>query len=76
VCTHLLSGGAMQIIINERALELAEESTLADVVERLRVSRNGMAVAVNRTIVPFDKWQEYRLQENDAVMIIQATQGG
>ena len=66
----------MQIIINGRPFELAEESTLADMAEQLRVARNGMAVAVNCTVVPCDQWQGYRLHENDAVMIIQATLGG
>ncbi len=66
----------MQILINERPYDLKEDSSLAEVLEQLEISQNGLAVAVNSAVVPNDRWRGCVLKENDAVMLIRATQGG
>ena len=38
--------------------------------------QNGIAVAVNNTIIPKSDWNSYHLHPNDQVLIISATQGG
>ena len=36
----------------------------------------GIAVALNETVIPRAQWETTYLQENDSILIIQATQGG
>jgi sulfur carrier protein len=76
VRTYYFSGIIMHISINERPFKLEEQSSLADALEQLDITPNGLAVAVNSTVIPYDQWQSCALKENDAVMIIRATQGG
>jgi len=38
--------------------------------------QNGIAVAINNTVVPKLKWDEFFVQETDEILIISATQGG
>lgn len=67
----------MNVIINNSAHELAEQSVLSDALRQLNISsRKGMALAVNNEVVPAAEWESYRLKENDKVIIIKATQGG
>lgn len=37
---------------------------------------NGIALAVNETVIPKNEWEKFQLQDNDKVLIIKATQGG
>lgn len=67
----------MNVLINNTAHELPEQSVLADALRQLHIiSRKGMALAVNNEVIPAGDWESYRLQENDKVIIIKATQGG
>lgn len=38
--------------------------------------QKGIAVAVNRTVVPRSEWDNHLVQEGDKVWVIRATQGG
>ncbi|MEG1026270.1 MAG: sulfur carrier protein ThiS [Flavobacterium sp.] len=40
------------------------------------LKQNGIAVAINNTVVPKIKWNEFLVQETDEILIISATQGG
>lgn len=42
----------------------------------LEDTETGVAVAVNDTVVTKDNWSDYRLNEEDRIEIIRATQGG
>lgn len=44
-------------------------------LEAPRMSK-GVAVAVNNEVIPKEQWPSCLLQENDAILIITATQGG
>jgi sulfur carrier protein len=37
---------------------------------------NGIAAAVNNSVVPKTTWEKFQLKENDKIIIIKATQGG
>lgn len=39
-------------------------------------SHRGLAVAVNQEVVPKSRWDDFKLKENDDILIIKATQGG
>lgn len=72
----------MRITVNGESLELEEQTPLFQVLEKritdLRPEEPapGIAVAVNDQVIPARVWQKTLLVENDAVLIIQATQGG
>ncbi len=38
--------------------------------------QNGIAVAINNTVIPKSNWNSHLLQETDEILIISATQGG
>ena len=66
----------MGIVLNGSPHEGA--TTVADLVARHLHSREprGVAVAVNRTVVPRDRWDEVLLEDGDVVDVVTAVQGG
>ena len=67
----------VQVTINRESFMLPESGTLADVLPLLDINRpDGIAIAVNDTVIPKGEWEEYRLQPEDKVFVIRATQGG
>ena len=66
----------MQIIVNNKTMELAEESTLSTLAETLRLPEKGVAMAVNNQMIPREEWSETRLQEQAQVVVIKAACGG
>lgn len=38
--------------------------------------QNGIAVAINNTVIPKSNWKNHPLNETDEILIISATQGG
>ena len=66
-----------EVSINQQKFQLPEDVFLADVLPLLRIMRaDGMAIAVNETVIPRSEWAGYRLREGDRVFVIRATQGG
>jgi sulfur carrier protein len=67
----------MTIILNNHQKEVAEQATLQSiVVAALGNKQNGIAVAVNNTVIAKAERENYILQPNDTILIIKATQGG
>ncbi|RXK80765.1 sulfur carrier protein ThiS [Filimonas effusa] len=67
----------MTIILNNSPKEIAERATLESIVAaELGSKRNGVAVAVNNTVIPKTQHDSYIVQPNDTILIIKATQGG
>jgi len=67
----------MKIKVNSNVLELNEENQLWFLLKHLSLEeKKGIAVAVNEEVIPKKQWQEFILNENDEVIIIQAAQGG
>jgi sulfur carrier protein len=63
----------MQLSVNGEDRRLPEGTTVADVLgDRTR----GVAVAVNREVVPRSTWSEAVLHDGDRVEILEAHQGG
>ncbi len=67
----------MEITINRKVQTIPEDYSVEQLLSQL-VPENtrGIAVAVNQTIVPRGSWSSHKIQSNDDVMIIKATQGG
>jgi sulfur carrier protein len=67
----------MPLLINDLLSDLPTPATPQAVFSFLKIENtNGFALAVNNKVIPRTKWEEMLLEENDKVIIIQATQGG
>jgi len=66
----------MHVKLNGEALELPEATTIVQLLERLKVRRDSVAVEVNRQIVPRARHGDRRLQEGDAVEVVTFVGGG
>ncbi|WP_298997642.1 sulfur carrier protein ThiS [uncultured Tenacibaculum sp.] len=64
------------IKVNDNQQEFLTEVTLQELVEKLQIQTNGIAIAVNSSVVKKTDWSSKLLQNNDDVLIIKSTQGG
>lgn len=66
----------MQIHINQQPYETNAQTLLELLTEKQLSQKTGIAVALNQQVIPRSLWSEKKIQENDAITIITATQGG
>ncbi|MGB0344693.1 MAG: sulfur carrier protein ThiS [Coraliomargarita sp.] len=67
----------MKLSVNGEDRDYTGGSTLQSLLDELGLSaRKGIAVAVNQSVVPARDWAGHALSEGDAILVIQATQGG
>jgi sulfur carrier protein len=67
----------MEITFNNRKQELEEQTSVQNALDSwLGDKQQGVAVAVNDTIVPRTQWENYILKPDDNILVIKATQGG
>lgn len=66
----------MKIRVNENIMEVTKDFNILQLLEKLNTPNNGIAVAINSTIISKDSWSSQHFSENDTILIIQATQGG
>jgi sulfur carrier protein len=67
----------VEIKVNKDIVHISSTATVLSVLQQLRGEKlNGLAVAVNETVIPRPQWDAMQLNQNDNVLIIQATQGG
>lgn len=67
----------MKIYVNDDLKTIEEGLSLALFLENLEMhDLSGWAVAVNEEIVPTEKLSEISLNEDDRIILVQATQGG
>tara|TARA_B110000459_G_C16518369_1_gene451333 strand:- start:656 stop:859 length:204 start_codon:yes stop_codon:yes gene_type:complete len=64
------------VMVNESQMKVDEKTTLHLLFQKMGVSVNGIAIAVNDSIVTKDIWETKYLNQNDTILIIKATQGG
>ncbi|CAL2074872.1 sulfur carrier protein [Tenacibaculum sp. 190524A05c] len=62
--------------INDSNKTFKTECNLIRMIEELNIQSNGIAIAVNNSIVKKSDWSNHKLSENDDVLIIKSTQGG
>ena len=66
-----------EVSINQQKFQLPENGCVADVLPLLQIAEaDGIAIAVNETVIPRSEWTGYLLREADRVFVIRATQGG
>lgn len=66
----------ISISVNNKNYQFLASISLQEIIEHLQISTNGIAVAVNETIIPKSDWFGTSLNQNDSILIIKATQGG
>jgi sulfur carrier protein len=71
-----VSGSGITIRLNGRELSVPEPTLAAALHQARFEDRKGMAAAVNGRVVPRGQWTTTALAAGDAVLVIQATQGG
>ena len=68
----------MELKINNQTKQFPTDSLTVQALLDLEIpeKQNGIAVAINNTVIPKSNWNSYRIQETDDILIISATQGG
>jgi sulfur carrier protein len=67
----------MNVIFNNKSVELPDASGINALLQQLNLtSLQGIAIAINEQVVPKSEWESCVLKDNDAVLLIRATQGG
>ena len=66
----------MNIILNGQVHDVADFSTVSDLLGTLEVPQRGFAVEVNGELVPRESHRDYRLAANDRLEIVTLVGGG
>jgi sulfur carrier protein len=66
----------MNVVVNGRPVDHAEGATLTDVVAAITTAAQGIAVALNGTVVSRSAWARTVVSDDDRVEILTAVQGG
>ena len=65
-----------QILVNGQAWSAPDQQSLQELVAELGLAGQGIALAVNREVVPRPQWPQRRLAAKDKVDIVRAIGGG
>ena len=66
----------MNIKVNGKNVEIKEGATVSEVLACRNITPAGIAVAVDNTVVPRDKYATTTLSEGQSLLIIKAFYGG
>jgi len=67
----------MVIFINNKEYEFHDSETINNILCTLEITQQkGIAIAVNNNIIYKKDWDVFKLNNNDKVTIIKASQGG
>lgn len=66
----------MTLIVNGEKKEFTENSTLQTIISELQVEDKVMAAAVNMEIVKKDQWNNYIVNNDDKLELLQFVGGG
>lgn len=66
----------MYIKVNNETQEITANTSVQQLVEQLQISTNGIAIAINSTVVKKIDWTSTFLKNQDDLLIIKSTQGG
>lgn len=68
--------GTLRITVNGEERLVSAGTSVADVVASLVVDARGLAVAVDRDVVPRARWAETSLEAGASVEVVTAVAGG
>jgi sulfur carrier protein len=66
----------MRITVNGEDWELADGTTVQDVLHRLGAPATGIAVACRGEVVPRPSWSDTAVRDGDQIEVLTAVQGG
>ena len=66
----------VSVLVNENPIEIEENATLSQLLQKVNTSVEGIAIAINDEIIVKNAWESQAIKNNDKVLIIKATQGG
>ena len=66
----------INIKVNNTTYQFQSKVTLDQIINQLDISVNGIAVAINQSIITKSDWTSTTPNDGDTVLIIKATQGG
>jgi sulfur carrier protein len=67
----------MELKINNQTKFRPDSLTVQTLLDlEILLKQNGIAIAINNTIIPKQNWHLHYLNETDDILIISATQGG
>ncbi|HEX9153047.1 MAG TPA: sulfur carrier protein ThiS [Flavobacterium sp.] len=68
----------MELKINNQTKQFTTDSLTVQALLDLEIpiKQNGIAVAINNTVIPKSDWNSHPIKETDDILIISATQGG
>ncbi|MFT6246456.1 MAG: sulfur carrier protein [Salibacteraceae bacterium] len=66
----------IKVMVNGSQMKVDEITTIHLLLQNMGTSVNGIAIAINESIVSKDRWETQHLNQNDTILIIKATQGG
>ena len=68
----------MELKINNQTKQFAIDSLTVQALLDLEIpeKQNGIALAINNTVIPKSDWNTHFLNPTDDILIISATQGG
>jgi len=66
----------LKVVVNNKEIEISEESNVNDLISEMNMPNRGIAVAINNEVVPKDNWSTIKLEKEMRVTLIKATQGG
>lgn len=67
----------MEVTINNQNYQLNESCSIEQMLAAvISTEPNGLAIAVNQTIISKSAWDTHLLNPGDQVILIKATQGG
>lgn len=66
----------INIKVNNTIHQFQADISLGKILNELKISMDGIAVAVNQNIITKSNWDTHTLDNGDEILIIKATQGG
>lgn len=66
----------MEVTVNNKLYAVQQGTTIAALLQFIQLPDKGLAVAINREVIPKPAWPQHLLQTADSITIIRATQGG
>lgn len=66
----------MNIMLNHSRYELNDGTPVTSLIQALALAPNGIAIAINHTIIPPSDWHLHELKEHDVVDIFNVVAGG
>lgn len=66
----------MKIEVNNKQYEVVENYTVQLLIDEIIKNRKNIAIAVNNRVISYNEWSNYKLSNNDKVIIIRAACGG